>query len=73
MSTKALLFLGLVSAQFIFLMRQFFLSFPREMEEAAFMDGMGRWGIFLKLVMPLAKPALAAQAIFIFLGSWNDF
>ena len=38
---------GLISAQFIFLMRQFFLSFPREMEEAAFMDGMGRWGIFL--------------------------
>lgn len=43
------------------------------MEEAAFIDGLGRWGVFFRLVMPLAKPALAAQAIFIFLGAWNNF
>lgn len=64
---------SMVNATFIFMMRQFFLSFPQEMEEAAFIDGLGRWGIFFRLVMPLAKPALAAQAIFIFLGAWNNF
>lgn len=64
---------SMVNATFIFMMRQFFLSFPQEMEEAAFIDGLGRWGIFFRLVLPLAKPALAAQAIFIFLGSWNNF
>ncbi|TFE22853.1 carbohydrate ABC transporter permease [Cohnella luojiensis] len=70
---EGLIIPGMVNATYIFMMRQFFLGFPTEMEEAAFMDGMGRWGIFFKLVMPLAKPALAAQAIFIFLGAWNDF
>ncbi|QGQ98692.1 carbohydrate ABC transporter permease [Paenibacillus psychroresistens] len=64
---------GLVSATFIFMMRQFFLSFPKELEEAAEIDGLGRIGTFFRVVMPLAKPALAAQAIFIFLGAWNDF
>lgn len=64
---------GMVNATFIFMMRQFFLSFPTEMEEAAFIDGMGRTGIFFRLVLPLAKPALAAQAVFVFLGAWNNF
>ncbi|RCW50412.1 carbohydrate ABC transporter permease [Paenibacillus prosopidis] len=64
---------GMVNATYIFMMRQFFLSFPTEMEEAAFIDGMGRGGIFFRLVLPLAKPALAAQAVFIFLGAWNNF
>ncbi|MBP1938111.1 multiple sugar transport system permease protein [Paenibacillus sediminis] len=64
---------GMANATFIFMMRQFFLSFPRELEEAAEMDGLRRFGIFFRIVMPLAKPALAAQVIFIFMGSWNDF
>jgi len=64
---------AMVSATYIFMMRQFLLNFPREMEEAAFIDGLGRMGIFFRMVLPHAKPALAAQAIFIFLGSWNDF
>jgi multiple sugar transport system permease protein len=64
---------GMVNATFIFMMRQFFVSFPQELEEAAALDGFNRWQTFWHVVLPLAKPALAAQAIFIFMGSWNNF
>jgi multiple sugar transport system permease protein len=64
---------GMVNATFIFMMRQFFLNFPKELEEAAALDGLGRFGIFWHIVLPLAKPALAAQAILVFMGSWNNF
>jgi multiple sugar transport system permease protein len=64
---------GMVNATFIFMMRQFFVSFPQELEEAAALDGLNRWQTFWHVVLPLAKPALAAQAIFIFMGSWNNF
>ncbi|MBA4544343.1 MULTISPECIES: carbohydrate ABC transporter permease [Thermoactinomyces] len=57
----------------IFLMRQFFLSIPRELEEAGFIDGLSRWGVFWKIILPLSKPALATQTIFIFMGNWNSF
>lgn len=60
-------------ATYIFMMRQFFISFPKELEEAAELDGLGRFGLFFKVVLPLAKPALAAQTIFIFMGAWNEF
>ncbi|WP_230208036.1 carbohydrate ABC transporter permease [Microlunatus sp. Gsoil 973] len=56
----------------IFLMRQFFLSLPAELEEAGMIDGANRWQIFLRIVLPLAKPALATLAIFTLLGAWND-
>lgn len=62
-----------VNATFIFMMRQFFVNFPRELEEAAALDGLGRFATFFQIVLPLAKPALAAQTIFIFMGSWNEF
>ncbi|HAG84587.1 MAG TPA: ABC transporter permease [Cyanobacteria bacterium UBA12227] len=62
-----------VNATFIFMMRQFFMNFPKELEEAAALDGLSRWETFLQVVLPLAKPALAAQTIFIFMGSWNNF
>lgn len=62
----------LSSAFGIFLMRQFFLSLPRELEEAAEIDGCSRRQVFFRIVLPLAKPALATLAIFILLGSWND-
>jgi multiple sugar transport system permease protein len=62
-----------VNATFIFMMRQFFVNFPRELEEAAALDGLDRFGTFWHIVLPLAKPALAAQAIFVFMGSWNNF
>ncbi|KYD26418.1 carbohydrate ABC transporter permease [Geobacillus sp. FSL W8-0032] len=63
----------MINATFIFMMRQFFINFPRELEEAAELDGLGRFGTFFRIVLPLARPALAAQAIFVFMGSWNDF
>ncbi|NES96554.1 MAG: carbohydrate ABC transporter permease [Desertifilum sp. SIO1I2] len=64
---------SIVNATFIFMMRQFFINFPKELEEAAALDGLNRWQTFWQIVLPLAKPALAAQAIFIFMGAWNNF
>lgn len=64
---------AMINATFIFMMRQFFINFPKELEEAAEMDGLSRFGTFFKIVLPLAKPALAAQTIFVFMGFWNDF
>ncbi|KAB8330396.1 carbohydrate ABC transporter permease [Scytonema tolypothrichoides VB-61278] len=64
---------SMVNATFIFMMRQFFVNFPKELEEAAQLDGLNTWGIFRYIVLPLAKPALAAQAVFVFMGSWNNF
>lgn len=55
----------------IFIMRQFFLGLPTELEEAGRMDGLGRWGIYWRIAFPLARPALGAVAIFTFLKSWN--
>lgn len=56
-----------------FVMRQFFVTLPVELEEAARVDGLGRFKIFRKIALPLAKPALASVAIFTFLHSWNLF
>ncbi|AFZ57350.1 carbohydrate ABC transporter permease [Anabaena cylindrica FACHB-243] len=64
---------SMVNATFIFMMRQFFVNFPQELEEAAQLDGFNTWEIFRDIVLPLAKPALAAQAVFVFMGSWNNF
>lgn len=61
------------SAFYIFLLRQFFMSIPKEMDEAAIMDGANPPLIWWKIVLPLAGPALAAVAIFSFIGHWNDF
>ncbi|MDN6900947.1 carbohydrate ABC transporter permease [Oenococcus sicerae] len=57
----------------IFMMRQFFVSFPKNLEEAAEMDGLGRFATFFRIVMPLAKPSIATQAVFTFMGFWNNF
>jgi multiple sugar transport system permease protein len=64
---------SMVNATFIFMMRQFFVNFPKELEEAAALDGLTPLQIFGHIVLPLAKPALAAQAVFVFMGSWNNF
>ncbi|WP_341527741.1 carbohydrate ABC transporter permease [Nostoc sp. UHCC 0302] len=64
---------SMVNATFIFMMRQFFVNFPKELEEAAQLDGLNTFGIFRHIILPLAKPALAAQAVFVFMGSWNNF
>lgn len=72
-SYQGLIVPNIVNATFIFMMRQFFVSFPKELEEAAALDGLGYLETFFQIVLPLARPALAAQTIFIFLGSWNNF
>jgi multiple sugar transport system permease protein len=56
-----------------FLMRQFFMTLPKDLEEAARIDGSSTFGIFWKIAVPLSRPVFAALAIFTFQGSWNDF
>ena len=62
-----------VNAFGIFLMRQAFLSIPKEMEEAAFIDGCGVFDIWRKILLPMTAPTLALLAIFTFIGSWGEF
>jgi len=57
----------------IFLLRQFFLTIPEEMSDAARVDGGSEWQIMTRVIVPLAKPAIAAVALFSFLYNWNDF
>ena len=61
------------SAFNIFLLRQFFLTIPDELSEAARIDGCNDWGIFWRIILPLARPALSVVALFAFMGVWNDF
>jgi len=63
----------MVTAFGIFLMAQFFEAIPRELEEAARIDGAGRFRMFFQIALPLARPAIVALIIFSFQGSWNEF
>lgn len=72
-SYPALILPGMASAFGTFLLRQAFLSLPRELEEAAFIDGAGHWTVFRRIVMPLSVAAVATFAIFAFMASWNSF
>lgn len=63
--------LGAPSVLATFIMRQFFITLPSELEDAARIDGLGRFGIFYRIALPLARPAIGAVAIFTFLHSWN--
>ncbi|MGX4587296.1 carbohydrate ABC transporter permease [Paenibacillus chitinolyticus] len=69
----ALIVPGLASAFGIFLLRQFFMSIPKEIGEAARIDGSSFFRIYRSIYLPLAKPGLAALAIFVIMASWNDF
>ncbi|CAN5645347.1 carbohydrate ABC transporter permease [soil metagenome] len=64
---------GLVGAGAVFIMKQFFESIPREVEEAAMIDGTTQWQRFFIVVLPMARPALGALTILTFQGAWNDF
>lgn len=64
-------FLG--DAFYIFLLRQFFLTIPDSLSDAARVDGLTEWGIFWRVALPLSKPALATVALFQFIATWNDF
>jgi multiple sugar transport system permease protein len=70
---QALIVPGMFSAFGTFLLRQFFLTLPRSLEEAAILDGCSLFGILWRIILPLSKPALSALIIFTFLWSWNDF
>ncbi len=61
------------SPWFIFMLRQFFLTIPEELSDAARIDGAGEIGILFRIVLPLARPALIVVALFQFLGAWNDY
>ena len=64
---------GFSGAFSVFLLRQFFLQIPRDLDEAAIIDGANSWQVLWKILVPLAQPALATVAIFSFLTHWNDF
>jgi multiple sugar transport system permease protein len=71
-SLQALIVPGLFSAFGTFLLRQFFLTIPKELDEAARIDGANHFQIYWQLILPLARPALIALSIFVVLWSWND-
>jgi multiple sugar transport system permease protein len=72
-SIPALIFPWIFSAYGTFLMRQFFITIPKELEEAAFIDGASRWTILWRIYVPLSLPALATLGTFAFLYAWNSF
>jgi len=61
------------SAFGIFLLRQFFVTIPRELDEAASVDGASLWYVYSRIILPLSRPALASLAVFYFMNNWNDF
>ncbi len=72
-SLAGLIIPGIFSVFITFLLRQFFLTIPFELEDAAKMDGAGYFRRYAQIVMPLSQPALATAAIFIFIGTWRNF
>jgi multiple sugar transport system permease protein len=72
-SLLAVIVPGAAGAFGVFFLRQFFLGLPIELEEAASIDGSSRWNTFLKIILPLSRPALVTLALLAFLTNWNDF
>jgi ABC-type glycerol-3-phosphate transport system permease component len=66
-------FFGGGAAFYIFLLRQFFKGIPRELSESAIIDGANHFQIFIKIMLPLTKPAIITVALFTFMGTWNDY
>jgi len=69
----ALIIPGAANVFGVFLLRQFFMGIPVELEEAAIIDGATRFGVFWRIILPLSTPALVALSIFVFQANWNDF
>lgn len=69
----ALILPSAINFAYIFMMRQFFVNFPKEVEEAAQVDGLGRFQTFWKVVFPMARASVATQGVFVFLAFWNEF
>ncbi len=72
-SYKALIIPAMFSAYGTFMLRQFFMGIPRDLEDAARIDGCSLFGIFWKIILPLSKPILATLTTFTFMASWNNF
>lgn len=72
-SHLSIIFTTMINIGYIFMMRQFFVNFPRDVEEAATMDGLSKIGTFFRIVLPNAKAAVATQGVFVFMGVWNEF
>jgi multiple sugar transport system permease protein len=70
---QGLILPGVFSAFGTFMLRQFFLTIPKELEEAAFIDGASHWTVYRRIILPLARPALATLGVFSFMGAWNAF
>ena len=70
---KAVILPGIFTAYGTFLLRQFFLTLPKDLEDAAKIDGCSYFGIFWRIILPLSKPALATLTTFTFMGSWLNF
>lgn len=72
-SLWAIIFPGVGGAFGVFFLRQFFQALPRDLEEAAILDGANHWQVFLRIVLPLSRPGLATLTVLSFLTNWNDF
>ncbi|HNV85527.1 MAG TPA: carbohydrate ABC transporter permease [Candidatus Omnitrophota bacterium] len=72
-SYKALILPGIFTAYGTFMLRQFFMTLPRDLEDAAKIDGCSYFGIFWRIILPLSKPALATLTTFTFMGTWMNF
>lgn len=72
-SFTALILLQAFGAFGVFLMRQYYLTIPDELSEAARIDGLSEYGIWARIILPLSKPALASLALLTFVGTWNDY
>lgn len=72
-SYKALILPGIFTAYGTFMLRQFFLTLPKDLEDAAMIDGCSYAGIFWRIILPLSKPALATLTTFTFMGTWMNF
>jgi multiple sugar transport system permease protein len=69
----SLILLQAFSAFGVFLMRQYYLTIPDELSEAARLDGLSEYGIWARIILPLSKPALASLALLTFVNTWNDY
>lgn len=72
-SIWAIIIPGAINTYYVLIMRSFFLSIPTELEEAAAIDGMNTYGIFLKIVLPLSKPIIATMVLFYAVDMWNNW
>lgn len=70
---SGLIFPNLVSVYGVFLFRQFFLGFPKELEDAAYIDGCSRWRFFFSILIPNSMPVIGTMGLFAFMWTWNDF